>query len=78
MGLLSIREFNANVSKVFARVERGETIEITRNGKVIAELSPKRHKRHDPEWQKKVDALMELLDDGILLGGPAAYDERTS
>ena len=42
MGVMSIREFNANVSKAFARVEAGETIDITRNGEIIAEVAPKR------------------------------------
>ena len=79
MGMLSIREFNANVSKVLARVENGETIEITRNGRVIAELLPKRRKRtDDPEWRENFGKLMEVLDQGVLLGGPASYEERTS
>jgi prevent-host-death family protein len=79
VGILSVREFNANVSKALARVEAGETIEITRNGKVIAELTPKRRKRSDdPKWRENFDRLLELLDEGLPLGGPASYEERTS
>jgi len=75
---MSIREFNSNVSKAIARVEAGETLEITRNGKVIAELAPKRRKRmEDPEWRANFDTLMNLLDEGMPLGGAATYDERT-
>lgn len=38
MTVVSIREFSFNPSAMFARVEQGETIEITRHGKVIAEV----------------------------------------
>jgi len=78
MGVISIREFNASVSRTLARVEAGETMEITRNGKIIAELKPKRlRKSDDPEWRENFDRLMAILEAGIPLGGPATYDERT-
>jgi antitoxin (DNA-binding transcriptional repressor) of toxin-antitoxin stability system len=37
---VSVREFSYNPSAMFARAEKGETIEITRHGKVIARLIP--------------------------------------
>jgi len=37
---VSVREFSYNPSAMFARVERGETIEVTRHGDVIAVLLP--------------------------------------
>jgi antitoxin (DNA-binding transcriptional repressor) of toxin-antitoxin stability system len=37
---VSVREFSYNPSAMFARVERGETIEVTRHGEVIAVLLP--------------------------------------
>ena len=78
MGIISIREFNASVSRTLARVEAGETIEITRNGKIIAELKPKvSRKLNDPERQKAFEELMDFLKEGISLGGPASYEERT-
>ena len=40
MSSVSVREFSYNPSAMFNRVERGETIEITRHGKVIAVLLP--------------------------------------
>jgi prevent-host-death family protein len=40
MSSVSVREFSYNPSGMFARVERGETIEVTRHGKVIAVLLP--------------------------------------
>lgn len=40
MSSVSVREFSYNPSAMFNRVERGETIEVTRHGKVIAVLLP--------------------------------------
>lgn len=40
MSSVSVREFSYNPSGMFARVEQGETIEVTRHGKVIAVLLP--------------------------------------
>lgn len=40
MGTVSVREFSYNPRAAFARVERGEVIEVTRQGKVIAVLLP--------------------------------------
>jgi antitoxin (DNA-binding transcriptional repressor) of toxin-antitoxin stability system len=40
MSAVSVREFSYNPSAMFSRVEQGETIEVTRHGKVIAVLLP--------------------------------------
>ncbi len=40
MSAVSVREFSYNPSAVFARVEQGEAIEVTRHGKVIAVVVP--------------------------------------
>jgi antitoxin (DNA-binding transcriptional repressor) of toxin-antitoxin stability system len=40
MSQVSVREFSYNPSAMFARVERGESLEVTRHGKVIAVLVP--------------------------------------
>ena len=40
MSTVSVREFSYNPSAMFARGEQGETIEITRHGRVIAVLLP--------------------------------------
>ena len=79
MGVMSIREFNANTSAAFAKVEAGETIEVTKNGKVIAEIRPKRANRLD---DPKVRAAWEQLREGFKTGipgltGPATDEERT-
>ncbi|MGH3406304.1 MAG: type II toxin-antitoxin system Phd/YefM family antitoxin [Streptosporangiaceae bacterium] len=40
MSGVSVREFSYNPSAVFARVEHGEAIEVTRHGKIIAIVVP--------------------------------------
>lgn len=40
MTSVSVREFSYNPSAMFSRVENGETIEVTRHGRVIALLTP--------------------------------------
>lgn len=40
MSSISVREFSYNPSAVFARVESGEAIQVTRHGNVIAILLP--------------------------------------
>jgi len=67
MGRLSVRELNANISKALARVEAGEVLDISRNGKVIAELRPKAPSR-DAAWQKAYEESVALLRRGLPLG----------
>lgn len=40
MSTVSVREFSYNPSAMFARVEQGESIQVTRHGRVIAVLLP--------------------------------------
>lgn len=40
MDKVTVREFSYNPSAMFARVEKGETIEVTRHGEVVAMLVP--------------------------------------
>ena len=68
MGVMSVRAFNASVSKAIAMVEAGETIEITKRGKVVAELRPKRPVR-DAAWMKAREEMLTIMGRGIDLGG---------
>jgi antitoxin (DNA-binding transcriptional repressor) of toxin-antitoxin stability system len=79
MGVMSIREFNRNVSAALAKVEAGETLDITKNGRVIAEVRPKQANRmDDPEFRAKWEAMMASMRKGIPgLKGPFTYEERT-
>jgi prevent-host-death family protein len=40
MGVVSIRELQQNLKKVLARVERGETVDVTRRRRLVARLAP--------------------------------------
>jgi prevent-host-death family protein len=61
---VTVREFSYNPSAIFARVEHGERIEVTRHGKVIAVVSmPERHgSRYD-----------ELVAQGLIRPAPGSW-----
>jgi prevent-host-death family protein len=40
MTTISIRELEENLERMFTRVEDGETLEITRHGRVVARVVP--------------------------------------
>ncbi len=67
MAVLSVRELNGNISKALARVEAGETLDITRNGKVIAELRPKSASR-DADWCRAYEESLAFMKAGLPLG----------
>ena len=79
MGVMSIRELNANMSKAIARAEAGEVIDITRNGKAVVELRAKRkNKLDDPEFRAAYERFVQRMERGIPgLTGAATYEERT-
>jgi prevent-host-death family protein len=70
MATVTVREFAYNPSAMFARVEKGETIEVTRHGTVIAKLIPAQRQpksRHD-----------ELVERGLIRPVPRkSWDEMT-
>jgi antitoxin (DNA-binding transcriptional repressor) of toxin-antitoxin stability system len=54
MPRVSVREFSYNPSAMFARVEQGEQLEVTRHGEVIAVLIP------PPRTQDRYEELVAL------------------
>lgn len=79
MNVMSVRELNANVSSALAKVESGETIKVTRNGKVIARIVGEHsNAMADPAYQAAHAEMMALFRGGLpYLGGAASYEERT-
>ncbi len=78
MAALSIRELNANISKVIERVESGEVVEVSRNGRVVAEIRPKivRPVRDARYWKARED-MERLLLEGLPLNiGKASIEDR--
>lgn len=74
MASLSIRELNTNISRALARVEAGETIDVTRHGKVIAELRPKRRVR-DAAWWQAYEESRAVLEKGFPLNAGTITEE---
>ena len=70
MASISVRELNANLSRVIARAEAGEVIEITRNGKTVVELRAKGASRAWVLWRHVLrNALLPVLTiAGVLFG----------
>ncbi len=64
MSAMSIRELNANISKAITRVEAGETIDITRNGRVVAEIRAKRPVR-DERWRATYREMVAVMEKGF-------------
>lgn len=79
MGVMSIREFNKNTSAAFAKVEAGETLDITKNGKVIARITGEaENPMNDPAYREAHEEMIALFRGGLpYLGGAASYEERT-
>jgi len=80
MGVMSVRELNADIARALALVEAGETIDITEDGKVIAELRSKKgfNRLTDPEFRAAYERAKRGLEIGVPgLTGPATYEERT-
>lgn len=63
---VGIRELRDNLKDYLERVERGETIEITKNGRTIGMIVPKQ--------QRAVDEVDRLVAEGRLLPARSGYD----
>jgi antitoxin (DNA-binding transcriptional repressor) of toxin-antitoxin stability system len=64
MSAVTVRELNNNISKTLARVVAGESIDILRNGKVIAEIRPKDRRSNDA-WRKAYKESVRVLGEGL-------------
>lgn len=75
MTVMSVREFNANVSRVIRRAELGETIAISRDGEVVASLCPGDLTR-DINREADLAAFRAVLNKGVRFGRRFSHDER--
>jgi prevent-host-death family protein len=58
----SVREANQNFSRLVAEVENGETVLITKKGRVVAEIRPASDDRTaDPTWRAAYDRMVAML-----------------
>jgi prevent-host-death family protein len=51
MSTCTVAEAKAHLSELLARVESGEELVITRRGRPVAQLSPVRPVKRQPDWQ---------------------------
>ncbi|MDT0307358.1 type II toxin-antitoxin system prevent-host-death family antitoxin [Streptomyces sp. DSM 44917] len=73
-----VRQLQQHASEIIARVSAGERVEITRNGRLVAVLSPP-----DPEQRVREDLIRtgavdaENAEDAERAGGLAGWTPRT-
>jgi len=73
MKTVSVRELQQNLKHVLERVERGETVEVTRRRRVIGRLSPARKRRGTRVlWPDLDERARRVLGDRIIAPPPSA------
>lgn len=80
MGAITVGEFSTDARRAVERVEAGEILQITRDGRAIAELRPSRRivfPARDAAWHAAVARLRVLMDEGMDLGGERiTYEDK--
>lgn len=66
---VSVRELQQNLKRVMARVERGETIEVTRRRKPVARLAPARPTGSTAPWPDLKARRRAVFGDRIIEPG---------
>lgn len=78
---VSVRELQQNLKRVLGRVERGETVEVTRHRRLVARLAPVGPTRPPEDWPDLEARTRAVFGDRVLPSGGAAIviegrDER--
>jgi antitoxin (DNA-binding transcriptional repressor) of toxin-antitoxin stability system len=76
MAVVSVRELNSNISKALARVEAGETLDISKNGKIVAELRPKGPVRDGAYWRARRSTEKRLCSGLPLNTGKVTEEDK--
>lgn len=63
------------LSELLDRVEKGETIIITRHGEPVAQLAPYAEAIDEKKVQKAIDGLLELRDEVLKNGRGMTIEE---
>lgn len=72
---MSIREAKAKFSAAIAAAERGETVTVTKFGKVVAEISPPKPKKSKLNFEAADAYLKERGLDNIEVDLPDYFDD---
>jgi prevent-host-death family protein len=68
---VSVRELQQNLKRVMARVERGETVEVTRRRRPIARLAPAKASRPLSDWPDLQARTRAVFGDRVVSPGGA-------
>jgi prevent-host-death family protein len=68
---VSVRELQQNLKRVLARVERGETVEVTRRRRPIARLAPAKASRPLSDWPDLQARTRAVFGDRVVSPGGA-------
>ncbi len=60
MASVGVRELKEHTSEILRRIDNGESIEITRRGKVVAKLVPTESRRSDAGIRRFSERMAEL------------------
>lgn len=71
MEKVSVRELQQNLKRVMERVERGETVEVTRRHRPVARLAPVRQSGPTEEWPDLGARTRAVFGDRTLAPGGA-------
>jgi prevent-host-death family protein len=70
---VSVRELQQNLKRVMARVERGETVEVTRRRRPVARLAPVRAARPLSAWPDLEARARIVFGDRVITPGGAEF-----
>jgi prevent-host-death family protein len=75
---VSIRELQQNLKRVLERVERGETVEVTRRQRPVAHLAPVQPSRPTAPWPDLSARRRAVFGDRVITpgGSDAVIDGR--
>jgi prevent-host-death family protein len=65
-GTVSVRELQQNLKDVLGRVERGETIDVTRHRRLVARLSPAMSARDARPWPDLEARTRQIFGDRLV------------
>ena len=75
---VSVRELQQNLKRVMARVERGETVEVTRRDRPVARLTPAKSAGPVSDWPDLDARTRSVFGDRVISpgGSEAVVDSR--
>jgi prevent-host-death family protein len=68
---VSVRELQQNLKRVMARVEQGETVEVTRRHRPVARLAPVRARAPLSDWPDLEKRARAVFGDRVIAPGGA-------